>query len=187
MLSPFEHPDAQRRFRVVTSVEELEQALDAPWEKWAVFLHPEQRQWVKRDYAGPARVAGSAGTGKTVVAVHRTAHLARTNPDARVLLATFSEPLARLLEAKLRRLVGTEPRVAERVEVHALDALGMRLHQAQLGPVRCVTSEQMNGLLAEASALKGDGRFSGRFLLDEWEQVVDAWQLGSWDEYRESC
>ena len=185
VLSPFEHPDAQRRFRVVTSVEELEQALDAPWEKWAVFLHPEQRRWVKRYYAGPARVAGSAGTGKTVVALHRAAHLARTNPDARVLLATFSEPLARLLEAKLRRLVGTEPRVAERVEVHALDALGMRLHQAQLGPVRYVTSEQMNGLLAEASALKGDGRFSGRFLLDEWEQVVDAWQLGSWDEYRE--
>ena len=159
--------------------------LDAPWEKWAVFLHPEQRRWVKRDYAGPARVAGSAGTGKTVVALHRAAHLARTNPDARVLLATFSEPLARLLEAKLRRLVGTEPRVAERVEVHALDALGMRLHQAQLGPVRYVTSKQMNGLLAEASALEGDGRFSGRFLLDEWEQVVDAWQLGSWDEYRE--
>ena len=185
VLPPFEHPDAQRRFRVVTSVEELEQALDAPWEKWAVFLHPEQRRWVKRDYAGPARVAGSAGTGKTVVAVHRAAHLARTNPDARVLLATFSEPLARLLEAKLRRLVGTEPRVAERVEVHALDALGMRLHQAQLGPVRYVTSEQMNGLLAEASALEGDGRFSGRFLLDEWEQVVDAWQLWSWDEYRE--
>ena len=75
--------------------------------------------------------------------------------------------------------------MAERVEVQALDALGMRLHQAQLGPVRYVTPKQMNGLLSEASALKGDGRFSGRFLLDEWEQVVDAWQLGSWDEYRE--
>ena len=42
----FAHPDAQRRFRVVTSVEELERALDAPWDKWAVFLHPEQRQLV---------------------------------------------------------------------------------------------------------------------------------------------
>jgi hypothetical protein len=40
-VDPFTHPDAQRRFRVVTSVEELERALDAPWEKWAVFLHPE--------------------------------------------------------------------------------------------------------------------------------------------------
>jgi hypothetical protein len=61
---PFTHPDAHRRFRVVTSVEELERAMDAPWDKWAVFLHPEQRQLVTRDFNGPARVAGSAGTGR---------------------------------------------------------------------------------------------------------------------------
>ena len=60
--NPFDHPDAQRRFRVMTNVEELQRALDFPWEKWTVFLHPEQRQWVERDYAGPARVSGSAGT-----------------------------------------------------------------------------------------------------------------------------
>jgi hypothetical protein len=82
---PFTHPDAQRRFRVVTSVEELEGALAAPWDKWAVFLHPEQRKLVTRSYAGPARVAGSAGTGKTVVALHRAVHLARTHPDSRIL------------------------------------------------------------------------------------------------------
>src|SRR5436189_4216484 len=99
---PFDHPDAQRRFRVITNVEELQRALDAPWEKWTVFLHPEQRQWVERDYNGPARVSGSAGTGKTVVALHRAAHLSRTNPGARVLLATFSDPLAHALQSKLR-------------------------------------------------------------------------------------
>ena len=76
--NPFDHPDAQRRFRVMTNVEELQRALDFPWEKWTVFLHPEQRQWVERDYAGPARVSGSAGTGKTIVALHRAAYLART-------------------------------------------------------------------------------------------------------------
>jgi hypothetical protein len=65
------HPDAQRRFRVLPNVEELERALDFPWEKWAVFLHPAQRQLVDRSYAGPARVSGSAGTGKTIVALHR--------------------------------------------------------------------------------------------------------------------
>ena len=61
----------------MTNVEELQRALDFPWEKWTVFLHPEQRQWVERDYAGPARVSGSAGTGKTIVALHRAVHLAR--------------------------------------------------------------------------------------------------------------
>src|SRR5579864_4545232 len=67
---PFSHPDAQRRFRVMHNVEELERALDYPWDKWAVFLHPLQRTLVERDYSGPARVAGSAGTGKNIVALH---------------------------------------------------------------------------------------------------------------------
>ena len=51
-VAPFDHPDAQRRFRIMTNVEELERALDFPWDKWTVFLHPEQRQWVERDYSG---------------------------------------------------------------------------------------------------------------------------------------
>ena len=104
--SPFDHPDAQRRFRVMTNVEELQRALDYPWEKWTVFLHPDQREWVERDYTGPARVSGSAGTGKTIVALHRAAHLARTHPNARVLLTTFSDTLANALQTKLRRLLG---------------------------------------------------------------------------------
>ena len=78
----------------MTNVAELETALNFPWEKWTVFLHPEQRQWVEREYAGPARVSGSAGTGKTIVALHRAVYLARSNPDARVLLTTFSDTLA---------------------------------------------------------------------------------------------
>jgi hypothetical protein len=97
LADPFDHPDAQRRFRVMTNVEELQRALDFPWEKWTVFLHPEQRQWVERSYAGPVRVSGSAGTGKTIVALHRAAHLACTHPNARVLLTTFSDTLANAL------------------------------------------------------------------------------------------
>ena len=151
VVDPFEHPDAQRRFRVVTSVEELERALDAPWDKWAVFLHPEQRQLITREYAGPARVAGSAGTGKTVVALHRAVHLARANPDGRILLATFSEPLAHALRANVKRLIGNEPRVAERLEVHAMSTLGIRLHQAQLGPVRLASKQDIDALLRESS------------------------------------
>ena len=182
---PFAHPDAQRRFRVVTSVEELERALDAPWDKWAVFLHPEQRQLVTHEYAGPARVAGSAGTGKTVVALHRAVHLARANPDGRILLATFSEALAHALRANVKRLIGSEPRVAERLEVHAMVSLGLRLHQAQIGPVQLASKEDVDTLLREASRSGGDQRFSPVFLRTEWDQVVDAWQLSAWEAYRD--
>lgn len=182
---PFEHPDAQRRFRVVTHVEELERALEYPWEKWAVFLHPAQREAVERRYGGPARVAGSAGTGKTIVALHRAAHLARANPDARVLLTTFSDPLANALRAKLRLLLGHEPRLGERVEVDALDTVARRLHDRNLGTAQIASADTVRDLLAAASAATPGHRFGVGFLLAEWHDVVDAWQIDAWAAYRD--
>ncbi len=106
---PFAHPDALRRFRILGDVEALRRALDEPWEKWAVFLHPTQAALVGRDFSGPARVSGSVGTGKTVVALHRAVRLARANAGARVLLTTFSDALAHALERKLATLASGEP------------------------------------------------------------------------------
>jgi len=185
VTSPFDHPDAQRRFRVMTSVEELQRALEFPWEKWTVFLHPEQRQWVERDYTGPARVSGSAGTGKTIVALHRAVHLARANPDARVLLTTFSDTLANALHTKLKRLIGSEPRLAERIDVHSLNSLGLRLYKSHCGAVNLAASNTLRELLDEASKAVAGHKFTLHFLLTEWEQVVDAWQLENWEAYRD--
>ena len=103
VTNPFDHPDAQRRFRIMTNVDELQRALEFPWDKWTVFLHPDQRQVVERENSGSARVSGSAGTGKTIVALHRAVHLARTHPEARVLLGTFSDILANALLSRLKR------------------------------------------------------------------------------------
>lgn len=183
--NPFDHPDAQRRFRVMTNVEELRMALDFPWEKWTVFLHPEQRQWVERDYTGPARVAGSAGTGKTIVALHRAVHLARRHPAARVLLTTFSDTLAHALHTKLRRLVASEPRLAERIDVHSLKTIGLRLYRSHCGPVTLASREEVRALIQAASATVGGHKLRLQFLVTEWDQVVDAWQLGTWESYRD--
>lgn len=183
--SPFEHPDAQRRFRVVSSVEELERALSSPWDKWTIFLHPEQRQLVERNYSGPARVSGSAGTGKTIVALHRAAYLARSKPESRVLLTTFSDSLANALRAKLRRLISSEPRLAERIDVLAMDAAGVRLHESQIGPVRLLSREELRARMKKAASQVSGLRFGIPFLMNEWDQVVDAWQIASWEEYRD--
>ena len=183
--SPFDHPDAQRRFRVMANVEELERALDFPWEKWTVFLHPEQRQWVEREYTGPARVSGSAGTGKTIVALHRAVFLIRSNPDSRALLTTFSDTLANALRTKLRRLISNEPRLAERLEVHAMNAIGERLYELHFGRPHIATRDVIQKLLKESAAEVGEKKFSLHFLLTEWEEVVDAWQLESWEAYRD--
>ena len=183
--SPFDHPDAQRRFRVMANVEELERALDFPWEKWTVFLHPEQRQWVERDYGGPARVSGSAGTGKTIVALHRAAHLARTHPDARVLLTTFTDTLASALQTKLKRLLSNEPRLAERVDVHSLNAIGLRLYKAHVGQATIGSREIVRDVVKAAANAVSGHKFGQHFLLTEWEEVVDAWQLENWEAYRD--
>ena len=182
---PFNHPDAQRRFRVMNDVEELERALAFPWEKWTIFLHPAQRQWVERDYGGPAKVAGSAGTGKTIVALHRAVFLARQHPESRVLLATFSDTLANALRTKLRRLISNEPRLAERLEVHAMNAVGERLYEVQHGRHRIVGRDDLRQLLVDAAAKTGAMKFSQTFLLGEWDELVDAWQLDSWEAYRD--
>jgi mRNA-degrading endonuclease RelE of RelBE toxin-antitoxin system len=184
-VDPFEHPDALRRFRVMANMEELARALDYPWDKWTVFLHPDQRQLVERDYGGPARVSGSAGTGKTIVALHRAAYLARANPDARVLLTTFSDALASNLQTRLNRLVSSEPRLAERIYVYSLSAIARRLFKMHIGPVSLADRSAVDDLLREASQAIGDHKFSDHFLLTEWEQVVDAWQLDSWEAYRD--
>lgn len=182
---PYSHPDALRRFRVMNDVEELERALAFPWEKWTTFLHPAQRQWVERDYSGPARVSGSAGTGKTIVALHRAVFLARSQPESRVLLATFSDTLANALRTKLRRLISNEPRLAERLEVHAMNAIGERLYEQQFGRARVASRDQIKQWLTEAATQSPGLKFSLSFLMSEWEDLVDAWQLDSWETYRD--
>jgi len=183
--SAFDHPAAQGRFRVIQNVEELERALSFPWDKWILFLHPEQRQWLERDYSGPAKVSGSAGTGKTIVALHRTVYMARTKPEARVLLTTFSDTLANALQDKVRRLIYSEPHLGERLEVHAINDIGKRLYEARFGRVNLASCETVCKLMEESSGQVEASKFTPRFLMTEWEEVVDAWQLDSWEAYRD--
>ncbi|MGV3710396.1 MAG: UvrD-helicase domain-containing protein [Gemmatimonas sp.] len=181
---PFQHPDAQRRFRVMTNVEELEQALNSAWDKWSVFLHPAQRDLVERSFSGPARVAGSAGTGKTVVALHRAVHLARANPTKRVLLTTFSITLARMLRQKLERLTGESAELRSRITVEAIDDAALSLYELDHGSPKLATVGMIDTTIRDISKPMSLP-FSLDFLSKEWHDVVDAWQLRDWDAYRD--
>lgn len=184
----FQHPDAQRRFRLMGSAEELQRALEYPWDKWLVFLHPDQRALVEGRFNGPIKVCGSAGTGKTVVALHRAAHLARTNPDARILLTTLSDPLAHALRNKLNCLLAHEPKLAERIDVRALSAQAQRLFRLRepdiaKGITLATKAHILDILRQKVAALHLKG-YTERFLYAEWQELVDARQLTSWEEYR---
>ena len=172
------HPDEQRRFRIIEDREELEQALDYPWDKWSVFLHPTQREFVERDFNGPARVAGSAGTGKTVVAVHRAMALSKEE-SSRVLLTTFSQPLASSLERKVGILNGDEETLVPTIHVAAIKEAASDLYELISGHKPFfVTEEQVQQLLKEYGADEDQ-----LFLWSEWNTVIDAWQIDSEASY----
>ncbi|MER8911523.1 UvrD-helicase domain-containing protein [Mesorhizobium sp. M0854] len=184
VANPLAHPDTMRRLRVLEGVEELQAALDAPFEKWAVFLHPLQRQVVERDYSGPVRVAGSAGTGKTVVALHRVMRILRSDTEARVLLTSFSDPLAESLERKLAILAGGRQDITDRVTVASFRRIAEELYALTTGRKAHVADrETVRKLVEMAAADTGVTGFSSRFLLSEWENVVDAWHIESADAY----
>ncbi|WP_448028916.1 UvrD-helicase domain-containing protein [Bradyrhizobium liaoningense] len=181
---PFRHPDALRRIRLIADQEELELALTFPWEKWGVFLHPSQRSLVERAFSGPARVAGSAGTGKTIVAIHRAVRLARENPSVKILLASFSQPLADALAKKLLVLAPETGGVVPRITTASFRGIAEQLYQLEHGVRPRIASDViLRERLRAAAASAGLKGFSERFLLSEWTNVVDAWGLSSLDAY----
>lgn len=183
---PFDHPDAQRRFRVLEDVEELTRALEYPWDQWAIFLHPSQRRVVEQEFSGPARVSGSAGTGKTVVALHRAAAVLKKNKQAKVLLTTFSSPLANALEHKLRMLTGKSGTDGSNVTILPFEGVAYDLFTLAFGHTpRAASKEQVRAALETAAKELELIGFTIRFLVSEWSNVVDAWQIDNLDAYRD--
>jgi superfamily I DNA/RNA helicase len=118
-----QNDDSLSRFMVVTDDTALDEMLAAPLEKWRVFLHPSQRKLIERDWSGPVRVLGGAGTGKTVVAMHRAKWLAQnrfTDSSDRILFTTFTRNLAIDIEANLKTICSSEQ--MRRIQVINLDA-----------------------------------------------------------------
>ena len=116
------NPDSKRRFFMVEDDLVLQEMLKAPLEKWRVFLHPSQRRLVEREWNGPVRVLGGAGTGKTVVAIHRAKWLAEnifTKDKDKILFTTFTRNLAADIKDNLAKIC--QPEVMRRIEVVNLD------------------------------------------------------------------
>ncbi len=110
------------------SIKEIEESLLAgilakPIEEWMAFLHPDQARLVRRSFNGPSRIRGAAGTGKTVVGLHRAAYIARTRPGT-VLVTTFVKTLPDVLSNLLARMA---PEVADRVEFSGVHAFALKL------------------------------------------------------------
>ena len=116
------------RQEALISLEEIEAALLAniltrPIEEWMAFLNPDQARLVRRSFNGPSRIRGAAGTGKTVVGLHRAAYLARTRPGT-VLVTTFVRTLPAVLSSLLERMA---PEVADRIQFDGVHSFALRV------------------------------------------------------------
>ncbi|WP_028323996.1 UvrD-helicase domain-containing protein [Desulfatirhabdium butyrativorans] len=171
-----ERAGSRRQFVVVTDAIEMEKILAAPLDQWRIFLHPSQRRLVEMTANGPVRVLGSAGTGKTVVAMHRAAWLARQldMPGQKILFTTFTRNLAADIAENLKKLCS--PDEWNRIEVVNLDAWVRRFLEKQGFYLKMTYEDASSGKLWDRalSMLPANLSFSPDFLRAEWVNVVQA-------------
>ncbi|MEU5563629.1 UvrD-helicase domain-containing protein [Micromonospora musae] len=172
--------------QVTSDDEALQAIIGEAFERWQIFLHPTQRKLVEKKYNGPARVGGGPGTGKTIVALHRVAHLARQLPpgtDKPILLTTFNRNLAADLRTRLLALGGQE--LVARVDIVNIDRLASRVvTEAKAGANRRVVDDnQVVELWTEFLIETGESGWDAEFLAAEWTQVILGQVLNSRTEY----
>jgi superfamily I DNA/RNA helicase len=181
-------PESQSRFVVVSDDESLAAILNAPLAQWRVFLHPTQHKLAMGNRSGPVRVLGGAGTGKTVLAMHRARWLAdnRTQPGQKVLFTTFTKNLATDIEQNLKSLCGST--TMSKLEVTNLDAWVHGFMRSRKLEHRIVYDRKQDGALQawqSAMAVRDTSLdLPDNFYQQELEQVVLAQGITSLDEYR---
>jgi superfamily I DNA/RNA helicase len=170
-----ERPTSRMEFAVTSTDAEVQRMLAGDFAEWRVFLHPTQRAVAYRPvWNGPYRLSGGAGTGKTVVALHRATYLASRTPSARVLLCTFNRALAAQLTADVQRLAGVG--VAERIDVLGVDQLARQIVTQARGaagtPIDDRTERSAWESAAVAAGLGGDPVLTPGFLRDEYRYII---------------
>ena len=188
---------ARSTFTWLVSDEDLRRAIEGlSFAEWQLFLHPQQRALVERHTNGPMRVSGGAGTGKTVIAVHRAVELAKRDKadgqESRILLTTYTRNLADDLRRQVAqlepRLPFTEKLSEPGVMVSGLDRVARMILQqagARISPIAQEVIGQSRGRVLtyprdnvwqEVLTLMGDelpeGLRSADFLESEYELIV---------------
>ena len=175
-----EAEDSQRRFYVVEDSDELLRMLSAPMAKWIGFLHPSQKKLVTSKFNGPAKVTGSAGTGKTVVAMHRARHLARQGKN--VLLTSYVGTLCDNIRENLKYLCS--PAELAHITVDTVHAQALQLVRGAGEKPTIIDDQEIAKLIEQFHW--GACPLDGRTLQSEWLEVIQAQGIRSWDQYRDA-
>lgn len=176
--SPLESPDSQRRFFVLDSNQDLLKMLEAPLATWISFLHPSQQRLATGTFKGPVKVTGAAGTGKTVVGLHRARHLA--HQGQRVLLTSFVTTLCHNLERNLQLLC--TPAERSLITVTTVHKQARELLTQAGESLDVVEDEQIQQLLEQFRHPECPLGPTALYL--EWQEVVSAQGIKTWEAYR---
>ncbi len=183
--SALEKPDSRRRFFVVEDDLELAAILNAPLEKWRIFLHPSQQKLVERIWNGPVRVLGGAGTGKTVVAMHRAKWLVQSfykNKNDQILFTTFTRNLAADIQENLTKICSKE--MMRRIEVINLDKWVSGFLKKNGYDYQIDYGTRTNDLWKKAlDIVPSDLNLDLSFYREEWERVIQPQAVTSAEEY----
>ncbi len=181
--------DDHPRQDVLLSDEDVQSALldgmlASPIEEWMSFLHPSQARLVRRSFRGPARIRGAAGTGKTVVALHRAAYLARSRPG-RILVTTYVRTLPDVLRSTLRRMA---PEAVDQIDFLGVHEFAGRLLDERGVRVR-LDGQRINAAFAEAwrdfglSTVLGASSRDSHYWRDEIAHVIKGRGLTRFEQY----
>lgn len=164
-------------------LDELENYLQHSWERWLVFLNPSQREAAKRQFSGPARVTGGPGTGKTIVLLHRANELVRRYPKQPILLTTFTRSLANELKRRAEILMqGIPPQLTiQHLDEFVREQLRKHLPNVKIVHDAGVLKQKVN--FDQLWSQQKLPALSPDFIWQEWEQVIDAWDIRTEEEY----
>lgn len=169
-------------FVIIDGQEELRAVMNGSLEKWRVFLHPSQRDVVEKDYSGPARVLGEAGTGKTVVAMHRAKRLAgMLDKGQKILFTTFTTNLADDIKANLRKICNDAE--YNRIEVTSIDAWVSRFLEKRKYNGRLVYGNDLDSYWLKAIQNADTAGFEKDFYKEEWAAVIAPNEAFTCDDY----
>jgi superfamily I DNA/RNA helicase/mRNA-degrading endonuclease RelE of RelBE toxin-antitoxin system len=184
-VAALENTDSKRRFHVVEGALELAEILNSPLELWRIFLHPSQRNIVEKEYNGPLRVLGGAGTGKTVVAMHRARWLAEqifTKENHRILFTTFTKNLAADIKENLRKLCSSD--TMKKIDVINIDAWVIQFLKKHGYNYTLIFQDNTGPYWQNAINLAPAGiDIDESFYPQEWSQVIQAQGIATSDEY----
>lgn len=174
---------SKRSFVVIDDEEELMRIMNAPLEKWRVFLHPTQQKIVQRKFNGPAQVLGGAGTGKTVVAMHRAKWLAKQLKDnEQILFTTFTVNLARDINDNLNKICSVEEH--KKIQVVNFNSWVNTYLKSKKYDYEIVYDDILDKIWEDAiNSVTTTNEFAVNFYKDEWSSVVCSQEAFTKEKY----